>query len=85
MANFFFYRYHFVLVDEPELFSEVETMYADSIRKLNLFVFKVDKKTGEQKSVQYENDILHCLDGVAMLQVRNNMYIFATLKYPESC
>jgi hypothetical protein len=24
--------------------------------------------------VQYENDILHCLDGVLMLQVRNNKH-----------
>lgn len=92
MANFFFYRYHFVQVDEPELFSEVEdgvtdfdgrhnprfaedvASNAEGIRKLNLYDFKVDKKTGEQTSVQYENDILHCLDGVVMLQVRNNKH-----------
>ena len=92
MANFFFYRYHFVQLDEPYLFSEAEegvtdfderhnprfagdmAMNADGIGKLNLFNFKVDKKTGEQTSVQYENDILHCLDGVVMLQVRNNTY-----------
>lgn len=51
MANFFFYRYHFVQVDEPGLFSEAEedvAMNADGIGKLNLFNFKVDKKTGEQ-------------------------------------
>ena len=29
MANFFFYRYHFVQVDEPELFSEVEDGVTD--------------------------------------------------------
>ncbi len=92
MANFFFYRYHFVQVDEPDLLSEAEesatdfderhnprfaedvAMNADGIGKLNLFNFKVDKKTGEQTSVQYENDILHCLDGVAMLQMRNNKH-----------
>ena len=79
MANFFFYRYHFVQLDEPDLLSEAEegvtdfderhnprfaedvAMNADGIGKLNLFNFKVDKKTGEQTSVQYENDILHCL------------------------
>ena len=95
MANFFFYRYHFVQLDEPDLFSEAEegvtdfderhnprfaedvAMNADGIGKLNLFNFKVDKKTGEQTSVQYENDILHCLDGVVMLQVRNNKLIAA--------
>lgn len=67
MANFFFYRYHFVQVDEPDLFSEAEEgvtvfderhnlrfaedvpMNADGIDKLNLFNFKVDKKTGEQR------------------------------------
>ena len=49
-------------------------MNADGIGKLNLFNFEVDKKTGEQTSVQYENDILHCLDGVEMLQVRNNKH-----------
>ena len=77
MANFFFFRYHFVQVDEPDLFSEVEegvtdfderhnprfaegvAINADGIGKLNLFNFKVDKKTGEQTSVQYENYILH--------------------------
>lgn len=92
MANFFFYRYHFVQVDEPDLFSEAEegvtdfderhnprfaedvASNADGIGKLNLYNFKVDKKTGEQTSVQYENDILHCLDGVVMLQVRNNKH-----------
>ena len=44
-------------------------MNADGIGKLNLFNFKIDKKTGEQTSMQYENDILYCLDCVAMLQV----------------
>lgn len=49
-------------------FSEDVAEDADGVGKLNLFNFKVDKKTGEQTSVQYENDILHCLDGVVMLQ-----------------
>ena len=55
-------------------FAEDVAKNADGIGKLNLFNFKVDKKTGEQTSVQYENDILHCLDGVVMLQVRNNKH-----------
>lgn len=29
MANFFFYRYHFVQVDEPDLFSEAEEGVTD--------------------------------------------------------
>ena len=78
MANFFFYRYHFVQLDEPDLFSEAEegvtdfderhnsrfaedvAMNAEGIGKLELFNFKVDRSTGEETSVQYENDILHC-------------------------
>lgn len=55
-------------------FAEDVAMNADGIGKLNLFNFKVDKKTGEQTSVQYENDILHCLDGAVMLQVTNNKH-----------
>ena len=55
-------------------FAKDVAMNADGIGKLNLFNFKVDKKTGEQTSVQYENDILHCLDGVVMLQVTNNKH-----------
>jgi hypothetical protein len=94
MANFFFYRYHFVQADDPDLFSEPEigvTNYDERhnprfaedlackagdgcVNKLNLYEFKVDKTTGEQTSVQYENDIFHCLDDVVMLQVRNNKH-----------
>ena len=55
-------------------FAEDVAMNADGIGKLNLFNLKIDKKTGEQTSVQYENDILHCLDDVVMLQVRNNKH-----------
>ena len=29
MANFFFYRYHFVQLDEPDLFSEAEEGVTD--------------------------------------------------------
>jgi hypothetical protein len=55
-------------------FAEDVAMNAEGIGKLELFNFKVDRSTGEETSVQYENDILHCLDGVAMLQVRNNKH-----------
>ena len=47
---------------------------AEGIGILELFNFKVDRSTREETSVQYENDILHCMDGVAMLQVRNNKH-----------
>ena len=49
-------------------FAKDMAINANGIGKLNLFNFKIDKKTGEQTSVQYENDILHCLNGVVMLQ-----------------
>ena len=94
MANFLFYRYHFVSVsaEEPDLFAQEERTDASreddmhyprlsadleskalGIKKLNQYEFKTDK-TGVQTAVQYENDILHCLDGVVMLQVRNNKH-----------
>lgn len=45
-------------------FAEDMTMNAEGIGKLELFNFKVDRGTGEETSVQYENDILHCMDGL---------------------
>ena len=35
MANFFFYRYHFVQVDEPDLFSEAEEGVTDFGERCN--------------------------------------------------
>ena len=51
-------------------FAEDIAMNADGIGMLGMLDFRVDTSTGEQTSVQYENDIFHCLYGLAMLQVR---------------
>ncbi|MCM1502049.1 MAG: hypothetical protein NC115_05210 [Bacteroidales bacterium] len=54
-------------------FRELLHSNAEGIKKLNLYNFKTDKD-GVQTSVQYENDVLNGVDGVIMLQVRNNKH-----------